>query len=73
LQCPNDRTHVIVCIANGVRERLLSLQIRRLPAHTDLDYIERVIERVPALYDSVPLKEKRDIIDRTGINLTLTF
>lgn len=38
-----------------------------------LDYIERVRERVPALYDPVPLREKRDLIDRTGITLTLKF
>jgi hypothetical protein len=40
---------------------------------TPLDYIERVVERVPALYDTVPLREKRDLIDRTGITVTLTF
>jgi hypothetical protein len=38
-----------------------------------LDYIDRVIERVPALYDFVPLREQRELIERTGISLTLTF
>lgn len=38
-----------------------------------LDYIENVIERVPALYDHVPLREQRDLIDRSGIALTLAF
>ncbi len=38
-----------------------------------LNYIEKVTERVPALYDFVPLREQRDLIERTGISLTLTF
>ena len=38
-----------------------------------LDFIERVIERVPALYDHVPLGEQKDVIERAGITLTVTF
>jgi hypothetical protein len=45
----------------------------KLKSKEPLDFIERIIERVPALYDHVPLKEKRELIDRTGITVTLTF
>lgn len=38
-----------------------------------IDYLENVIERVPAIYDFVPLKEQRDLVDRTGLSMTLTF
>jgi len=38
-----------------------------------LDYLDRVIERIQALYDPVPLKEKRDVIERTGVTITLAF
>lgn len=38
-----------------------------------LEYIDRVVERIPALYDQVPLREKRDLINRTGITLSLSF
>lgn len=38
-----------------------------------LDFIERVVERVPALYDHVPLGEQKDVIERAGISLTVTF
>jgi hypothetical protein len=39
-----------------------------------VDYIDdRVIERIQALYDPVPLREKRDVIQRTGITIALTF
>lgn len=38
-----------------------------------LDYIERVVERVPALYDHVPLREQKDVIERAGIVLTMSF
>lgn len=51
-------------------EELISLkQSQRTP----LEFIERVIERVPALYDHVPLREQRDLIDRSGITLALSF
>nr|WP_166176682.1 hypothetical protein [Altererythrobacter segetis] len=38
-----------------------------------LDFIERVVERVPALYDHVPLREQKDVVERSGITLTMTF
>lgn len=38
-----------------------------------LDFIERVVERVPALYDHVPLSEQKDVIERAGIQLTISF
>lgn len=38
-----------------------------------LDFIERVVERIPALYDYVPLREQRELIERTGISLSLTI
>lgn len=38
-----------------------------------LDFIERVVERVPALYDRVPLAEQKDVIERAGISLTMSF
>jgi hypothetical protein len=38
-----------------------------------LDFIERVVERVPALYDRVPLREQKDVVERSGITLTMTF
>jgi hypothetical protein len=38
-----------------------------------LDMIEHVVERVPALYDYVPLREQRDLINRTGVVTTLSF
>jgi hypothetical protein len=44
-------------------------QGRKVP----LDFIERVTERVPALYDYVPLREQRDLIERSGITLALSF
>ena len=51
-------------------EELISLkQGQRAP----LEFIERVIERVPALYDHVPLREQRDLIERSGITLALSF
>jgi hypothetical protein len=40
---------------------------------TPLDCIDQVFERVPALYDNVPLREQRDLVNRTGITLTITF
>ena len=42
-------------------------------AKQPLDFIERVFERVPALYDHVPLGEQKDVIERAGITLTVTF
>lgn len=38
-----------------------------------LDLIENVVECVPALYDTVPLREQRDLVDRSGITLNVTF
>ncbi|CAI9404613.1 hypothetical protein ANOBCDAF_04653 [Pleomorphomonas sp. T1.2MG-36] len=38
-----------------------------------LDLIDNVIEKIPALYDYVPLREQRDLVDRTGISLTVSF
>lgn len=38
-----------------------------------LDFIDRVVERVPALYDHVPLREQKDVIERAGITLTMSF
>jgi hypothetical protein len=40
---------------------------------TPLDLIDSVVECFPALYDQVPLREKRDLIDRSGIVPTLKF
>jgi len=37
------------------------------------DYLGRVVERVPAPYDYVPLREKRDLVDRTGISMSFKF
>lgn len=36
-------------------------------------YLDRIIERVPAVYDSVSLKEKRSVIERSGLFETLSF
>jgi len=44
-------------------EELISLKTQ---TKTPLDYIEQVVERVPALYDAVPLGEKRDLIETYG-------
>lgn len=38
-----------------------------------LDYIDRTIERTPALYDYVPLREQKAVIERASISLTVTF
>ena len=38
-----------------------------------LDFIDRVVERVPALFDHVPLAEQKEVIERAGITLTVTF
>jgi hypothetical protein len=59
----------VVQVILGDRELLDLKAGKKLP----LDYFERVEERVPALYDYVPLREQRDLIERSGISLTLTF
>lgn len=51
-------------------EELISLKQKR---STPLEFIERVVERVPALYDHVPLREQRDLIERSGIRISLSF
>lgn len=51
-------------------EELLDLKAAK---RTPLDFIENVVEKVPALYDYVPLREQREVIERTGITLTVTF
>ena len=38
-----------------------------------LDFIDNVVEKIPALYDHVPLKEQRDLVERTGLSLSLSF
>lgn len=38
-----------------------------------LDYFERVVEKVPALYDFVPLREQKELIERAKISLSLSF
>lgn len=38
-----------------------------------LDFLDRVAERVPAPYDPVSLREKRDLIERTGVTITMSF
>ncbi len=40
---------------------------------TPLDFIDRVVERIPALFDHVPLGEQKDVVDRAGITLTMSF
>lgn len=50
--------------------QLLALKARET---APIEHVEDVIERIPALYDHVPLREKSDLIDRTGISLTLKF
>ncbi len=51
-------------------EELISLKEKR---QSPLDFIDRVIERVPALYDHVPLREQHDLIERSGIALAFRF
>lgn len=51
-------------------EELLGLKSGK---STPLDFIDNVIEKVPALYDYVPLREQRELIERTGITLTVSF
>jgi len=51
-------------------DELISLKHKR---RAPLEFIERVVERVPALFDHVPLREQRDLIDRSGITLALSF
>ncbi len=38
-----------------------------------LDMIDNVVERIPALYDYVPLREQRELINRAGISTTISF
>ncbi|MCW6508458.1 hypothetical protein [Lichenifustis flavocetrariae] len=38
-----------------------------------LHFIDRTIERTPALYDYVPLREQRAVVERASISLTVTF
>ncbi len=38
-----------------------------------LDFLDRMVERVPAPYDPVSLREKRDLIDRTGVTISVSF
>jgi hypothetical protein len=38
-----------------------------------IDLLEKVKERVPAIYDNVPLREKRDLMDRANIKITVAF
>lgn len=37
-----------------------------------LDFIDRVVERVPALYEHAPLQEKRELLDRAKIKMTMS-
>lgn len=60
----------------GIVQIILSdeeLEALKKSKEVDLDLIQKVFEVVPALYDHVPLKEQVDLVDRTGIRLTLSF
>lgn len=38
-----------------------------------IDFIDHVVERVPALFDFVPLKERSELVERTGVTVTVSF
>jgi hypothetical protein len=73
---PNGMAYYAERYRAGVVQIVLSdgdLVLLKEGKKAPLDYIENVIERVPELYDHVPLREQRDLVDRTGITLTVTF
>lgn len=60
----------------GVVQMILSDQdmvALKEKSKTPLDLLDNVIERIPALYDYVPLREQRDLIERADISMTLKF
>ena len=56
-----------------IQIHLTDQDIERLAGNSDVsaEYLDRVQERVRALYEPVPLQEKRAFLSRAGMELSL--